>query len=92
VKALTFVVECYSPAVSREAVQAAGARARTATAELGAEYLGALLVPGDEVVFHLFAAGSAEVVREASTRAGVDFERVLESVPIGIEGLDGATR
>jgi hypothetical protein len=90
----TYVVECYSPAIDRGAVESTGQRAIAAAAELreegrGVEYRGALLVPGDEVVFHLFTAGSLSAVREASLRAGVDFERVLESIPIGtvIQGL-----
>jgi len=88
----TYVVECYSPAIDRRAVESTRHRAIAAAAELrdegrGVEYRGALFVPGDEVVFHLFTAGSLSAVREASLRAGVDFERVLESIPIGIATL-----
>jgi len=39
----------------------------------------------DEVVFHLFAASAPDVVREASLRAGIEFARVLEALPVGIE-------
>jgi hypothetical protein len=90
--ARTYVVECYSPAIRREAVEACGQRASAAAAELrsrgcGIDYVGALLVPGDEVVFHLFAAPSQAPVTEASVRAGIEFERVLESIPIGLDGL-----
>jgi hypothetical protein len=88
----TFVVECYSPAIDRQAVESTARRTRAAAAELKSRgrrihYVGALLVPGDEVVFYLFAATSLGPVREASQRAGVEFERVLESIPIGIDGL-----
>jgi hypothetical protein len=90
----TYVVECYSPAIDRRAVEASGRRATAAAAELrsegrGIDYVGALLVPGDEVVFHLFAATSGQAVREASLRAGVEFERVVESIPVGIDALAG---
>src|ERR687886_693883 len=43
----------------------------------------AILVPEDEVVFHVFAAESAAAVREASVRASVEYERVVESVALG---------
>jgi hypothetical protein len=83
----TYLVECYEPGVDDVAVAAAGARARVACAETGAdngsvEYLGALLVAEDEVVFHVFKARDAETVRHASRQAGLRFERVVESVTI----------
>jgi hypothetical protein len=86
----TYVVECYSPAIDRQAVESSARRARAAAAELQCrgrrvEYVGALFVPGDEVVFYLFAASSLGPVREASRRAGVEFERVSESIPIGVD-------
>ena len=88
----TWAVECYSPGIDRGKVERAGGRAAAEADQLSTsvesvQYVGALLVPGDEVVFHLFSAGSADPVREASTRAGIEFERVLESVPFGIDGL-----
>ena len=88
----TYVVECYCPAIDRRAVESSGHRAMAAAAELRKEgravdYVGALLVPGDEVVFHFFAAKSPGTVHDASVRAGVEFERVLESIPVGIEVL-----
>jgi hypothetical protein len=88
----TYLAECYLPGIDREAVASCGQRARAAASELNGEgrqveYQGALLVPGDEVVFHLFAASSSADVREASRRAGVEFERVLESLPVGINPL-----
>lgn len=81
----TYLVECFVPGSDRAAVEAAGQRMREAIADLRAEgceveYLRAILVPGDEVVFHVFAAPDASAVREASRRADVDFERVVESV------------
>ena len=67
----TWLVECYSPGIDRAAVASAGARARAAAAALGAddarvEYLGALLVARDEVVFHAFAAPDPGLVHELS--------------------------
>ena len=88
----TYAVECYSPAIDRQAVERSGERAMAAAAGLRSkgrwvEYAGAILFPQDEVVFHLFAAESPDAVRDASLGAGVEFERVLESVPVGIEAL-----
>jgi hypothetical protein len=95
VTALTWAVECYLPAIDRRAVELSGDRAVVAAAELRGQgdrvdYIGALLVPGDEVVFYLFAAGSEGAVREVSARAGIEFERVLESIPIGVEFAAGS--
>jgi hypothetical protein len=88
----TYLVECYLPDVDRAAVTAAGDRARASAAHLRAagseiQYLGALLVSIDEVVFHVFQASSAEVVRQAGTAARLPFERVVESV--GVPGAGG---
>ena len=83
----TYLVECYSPGIARMEVEAAAERAVAACAELreegcGVDYVGAMLVPADEVVFHVFASPCARVVREAGLRAGVPFERVVESVAV----------
>jgi hypothetical protein len=88
-----YVAECYSPAIDHRAVRASGQRAAAAGEEMRkqgrlVDYLGALLVPGDEVVFHLFAARSLSAVREASLRAGIEFERVVESIPVGVQAFD----
>ena len=84
----TYLVECYSPGVRCQEVETAAARALAATAALqreglAVEYVGALFVPVDEVVFHVFSSATAEAVREASVRAEVSFERVVESVAVG---------
>jgi hypothetical protein len=92
-----YVVECYSPAIDREAVRSSGQRATATGEEMRkqgrlVDYLGALLVPGDEVVFHLFAATSPATVRDASLRAGIEFERVVESIPVGVHAFNVAGR
>jgi hypothetical protein len=84
-----FLVECYAPGIERAAVEEAAERARTASAELRGEgrevaYVGAILVPGDEVVFHVFSSDSADAVREASVRASVEYARVVESIALGV--------
>ncbi len=87
----TFLVECYLPGVEEPDVAAAAQRARDAVTGLvreGAqiEYLGAALIPQDEVVFHAFGASDAAVVARASREAELRFERIVESVTV-----DGAT-
>jgi hypothetical protein len=82
----TYLVECYWPGVSEGKVLAAVRRARSAASELRrqggtVEFLGSILVPVDETVFCLFDGIEADV-RTASVRAGVPFERVLESLRI----------
>jgi hypothetical protein len=40
-----------------------------------------IVVPEEETCFYLFQAQTAEVVREAATRAGLHFEHVVETFP-----------
>lgn len=72
------------PGVSREHVLAAADRVRAESSRsrggcVPIEYMATLLMPSDEVVFHLFRSSSAEAVREMCARAGLAFERVLAS-------------
>jgi hypothetical protein len=81
----TYLVECFWPGVTREAVEAANERARARAALLRREgssvrFLGSLLVPADEVVFFQFTATSSEEVARASLEAQLPFDRVALSV------------
>jgi hypothetical protein len=81
------VAECYSPASSVDASAAGSVRVSAACAELraaGAEivYLGALVVPDDELAFHVFIAPDAGDVHQASHRAGLRVERLVNSVAV----------
>jgi hypothetical protein len=81
----TYLVECFWPGVTREAVEAANARARDRAALLRREgsslrFLGSLLVPDDEVVFFQFRATSSEEVARASLEAQLPFDRVAVSL------------
>ena len=80
-----YLVECYSPGVQADDVELAASRAGAVCGELrsegvSVEYDGAILVPGDEVVLHLFNSDSEAAVRAASERAALPFERILETV------------
>jgi hypothetical protein len=82
-----FVAECYAPASSADASAAGSVRVSAACAELraaGAEvvYLGALVVPDDELAFHVFVAPDVGDVQQASRRAGLRVERVVQSVAV----------
>lgn len=80
--AKSYLVECYWPGVTEDALLDAAHRTRRATLDLDTEFLGAILVLEDETVFGLFEGREADV-RAASTRGGLPYERVLESRRIG---------
>jgi len=82
-----YLVECYWPGVSADKVAAAVERAEQAASELRSHgrpvhVLGSILVPADETVFCFFDGQEADV-RAVSEKAGVPFERILESLRIG---------
>ena len=84
----TYLVECYEPRLDRAEAEVAADRALAASAELReqghtVDYVGAIFVPGDEVVFHIFVSECERAVREASTRASVAYERIVESIAVG---------
>jgi hypothetical protein len=82
---LTFMAECFWPDMSEAKVQAAGTRAGQAARAASRDgdavrYLGAILIPADEVAFCLFEGNSAQLVAEVSEHAQIPFERILETV------------
>ena len=81
-----YLAECYWPGVSVGKLAAAVERAEQAACELrghgrSVDFLGSILVPADEIVFWLFDGEEADV-RAVSEKAGVPFERILESLRI----------
>jgi hypothetical protein len=60
------------------------------------EHVGSILMPVDEVVFSLFAAGDEQVVREVNTRAELPVDRIAEAVAlimsVGADTLGGTKR
>lgn len=81
----SYLVESYHPQGRSAALPEAAARARRAAHGLRAEgkqvrYLRSALLPGDELCLHLFEADSATLVSQASERAGISPERVVETV------------
>lgn len=81
-----YLAECYWPGVSAEKLAGAVERAERAAGDLrgqgrSLDFLGSILVPADEIVFWLFG-GQEAAVRAVSEKAGVPFERILESLRI----------
>ena len=86
----SYLVEVYGGKLRTEEVPRASRRARIAAAELTRQgvpvrFLGSIAVPEDEMCFYLYDGPSADVVEEASRRAAIEFERVVEAVALGLE-------
>jgi hypothetical protein len=80
-----FLVELYVSRTDRDSVCRDADRARRASAQLTdegtpVEFLRAIFVPEDETCFYLFEAGTVDAVREAATRAALEFEHVAETL------------
>lgn len=80
-----FLVEAYTPRGAGLDTAAFATRAHAAAREVSrtagtVRYLRSIFVPGDETCFHLFEAPSAEAVWEASRRAALSAERVVEAL------------
>ena len=89
----TYLVECFWPGVTREAVEAANTRASRRARAFRQEgsslrFLGSLLVPGDEVVFFQFAASSPEEVVRASREAELPLDRIAASLWIEPDSIE----
>jgi hypothetical protein len=81
---MRFLVESYLPVAGEEGQAEVVARARAAADELAQEgaplrHLECIFVPEDEMCLLLYEADSPQLAREASRRAGIECERVLEA-------------
>jgi hypothetical protein len=79
----TYLVECYWPGVTPDAASEAGGRLEEVTRQLAetghrVRYLGTLLIADDEVVFCRVRADARDEVEQASVRAGLRYDRILE--------------
>ena len=82
---MRFIVELYLSRASSDHIDAIDARARTAAEGLAREgapvrHLRSTHVPEDEMCLLLYEAPNRELALEASRRAGVTSERVLEAI------------
>jgi hypothetical protein len=81
----SYVVEAYVSSLEQGKLDDAAVRAREAAVALSAEgrrirFVRSTFLPVDEVGFLVFEAESAEVVGEVTTRAAIEFERIIEAV------------
>jgi hypothetical protein len=80
----SYLLELYVPrdhAVDPD-VLARGAQ-RAADQGAGVRYLRSLVLPDEELCFHLFDAATAASVAQAGSRLGMPFERVVEVLEVG---------
>jgi hypothetical protein len=80
-----FTVELACPTDGWGRLPQLSAQARTASEQMRREglpvrFLRSIFVPEADACFHLYAAASAEHVREAARRAALPFERVVEAI------------
>jgi hypothetical protein len=82
----SFVVEVYAPC-NRKDLADVVARARAAARAMTLEgtpvcYRRSIAIPEDETCFHVFEGPSAEAVDEVSRRAALEYERIVEAMPV----------
>jgi len=81
-----FLAETYTPRDAAGAAPRAGDLARAAGRASGpgapVRFLGAIIVPGEEIGFWLYQAPAAEAVRAAMTGAGLRPERITPAVTL----------
>ncbi len=81
-----YLVELRRSDAGWEAVEGLAARARLTAGELRREgtpvrFLRTIFVPEDETCFLLYEGPSVEAVREATRRAAIPTEHIVEAVP-----------
>lgn len=81
----SYLVETYVPRVQAAGLDAAAGRARAAARSLAGEgrrirFLRATFVPADELWLLAFDAESPALVAEATARAEIPYDRILEAV------------
>jgi hypothetical protein len=90
----SFVVETFVPGSARDrfAAEAVGLRlaAEADRADpAGVRLVRSYLVPGDEMGFHVVDAASAEIVARVAVAAGIEVERIVESVGVAFGSVVG---
>jgi hypothetical protein len=84
-----YLVELYVARDDAASLEVGPERAQRAAEELTRQgtpvrFVRSLFVPEDETCLFLYEAGSAADVRDAVTRAGLSFERVVEAMPSAV--------
>ena len=91
--AAEYVAECFWPGVTKAELVRLDARVLATVSDANdasgrVRYLGALLLPTDEVVFCFFDGPSAQAVEIVARRAKIPFDRILRSLSVGGAGRD----
>ncbi len=85
---LTFVAECYWPGMIEQEARDTFDRVRLtgeASPDQAVMLLGCIVLPSDGMALFLFHAPSEAEVKDVSGLAGLPFDRIVESVHIGLE-------
>lgn len=87
-----YLVERTLPGFDDSKLLAAARQARITAGQMSREgtpvrYLRSTFLPGEEKCFCLFEAASSELVRQANTRAGLPFDRIMEAVHVTAEDV-----
>ena len=77
---MLYTAKCFWPGAGEEEIRLAASLASRETVQHHAGFRGALYLPADELVLCLFEADSRADVKQASERAGMPCERVIESL------------
>jgi hypothetical protein len=83
----SYLIEGYQPRSRSAELTESVARLRRAVDALTAEgipvrHLRSRFLPADELVLHVLEAESAEAAGDATKRAGIAPERIVEAVPV----------
>jgi hypothetical protein len=89
----TYLVERYWPGVTSELLLEALNRGRQVMEQMRAEGtsvgdVSTILIPGEEVVFSVYQAPSAAVVRHFNERAGIPVSRIVEAIRVAADQAD----
>ncbi len=86
----SFLVETYQPDIGGTGFARAVDSVREASESLSREgtrvrHVRSYVMPGDEMCFHVFEAGSAEDVARVSELAGIEVGRIVEAIGVRSE-------
>ena len=75
-----FILETYVPRLSSSDLDDLAGRAKQATTGTQVSHIRSYLVPEDEMCMHVFEASSRDAVLLVAGRAGIEAERIVETV------------
>jgi len=75
-----FILETYTPRLSASDLDDVVARAKNATTGTEVSHIRTYLVPEDEMCMHVFEAPSSAAVHDVAARAGLEIERIIQTV------------